>query len=383
MTDYLYVGGFGAALFNAATVTLIAVIMLRICNHKFTSNTIGNLWLILGFSLFGKNPLNVLPIWFGGWLYSKFMKRDFDRTIVVTLVATSLGPVVSAPINLYIQGYFSTFAFSIFLSIFLGILIGFIFEPIASNLLKVHNGFTLYNSGLAAGIIAITLNAIYQSFGINILTIELYTYEYHNTIIVFVILISVFYILVGLYLNPNIRTTFISLIRLNKTKSGYYEIFGTISYINMGILGLALVSWTIIMGLFLPGNFLLHGPALGAILSAIGYGAIGKNAPSTISLFIGVIVASAFSPTFSLTDPGIITVMFFVLALCPVPTKFGFHWGVVAGFLHTHFATSLAVPTGGMNLYNNGLAAGFVVILLYPIMVGLRRKSNMSAKGML
>lgn len=376
VTDYIYVGGFGAAMINSALTMFLTFIMLKLIKHDFKSGTISGMWLIAGFSLFGKNPFNVIPIWIGGWLYSKYMKKDFNDIVLTIIVATSLGPVVTVPFNLYLQGVFSSLPLSLLLSFSFGVFFGFIFEPIATNIFKVHEGFNLYNGGLTAGIIAITISSVYQSFGIEINTVSIISYEYHHIIIVFSLIIAVFYIAVGIYLNPDIKQIFRSVLKINKTKTDYFLEFGTIVYINMGILIILAIGSVSLINFFLPGTMTLHGPALGGILTATGFGANGKNVPSSLSIYIGVLLAGLVSPVYSWSDPGILTTMMFAVCLCPVPTRFGWWWGIPCGFFTLQFATSLAGPAGGMNLYNNGLAAGFVAILLYPMLLAIERRKE-------
>jgi len=47
--------------------------------------------------------------------------------------------------------------------------------------------------------------------------------------------------------------------------------------------------------------------------------------------------------------------------------QFGWHWGVAAGFAHMTIVQNTGFLHGGMNLYNNGFAAGLVCILMIPI----------------
>lgn len=372
-TDYLYIAGFGASLVNASIVTLMAIILLKLIKHKVRSATISNLWLLLGFSLFGKNPLSVLPIWLGGLLFAKLRKQNPNTIILTILIATSLSPVVSLPLNLYFSGYVTNLALAIVLCILKGLIIGFIFEPIATNVFKIHNGYNLYNGGLTAGFIAITITSIYQSFGIYFTPVALFSTDYHNHIIIFLLILSAFYIFIGIYLNPDIKQTLANLKKLNKTKNDYLAKFGTLVYLNMGLLGLTCVALSFLLSTISPNSFLLHGPALGGIISTFGFGANGKNVPSAIPLFIGVIIAALLSSSFHIYSPAIITTMFFVTCLSPVSTILGKHWGIIAAFLHVHIVTSVSYPSGGLNLYNNGLAAGFVVILLYPIIYMIKK----------
>jgi hypothetical protein len=137
----------------------------------------------------------------------------------------------------------------------------------------------------------------------------------------------------------------------------------------MGLLGIFCVTVAGVLGMEISGL------AFGAILTIIGFGANGKNIPSGASLMLGVAIGTFFSPK-DLWDPGVITAFFFVLSLCPFPSKFGLRWGVIAGIIHIHLVTSLAYPSGGINLYNNGLAAGFVAILLVPVILAFKARAT-------
>jgi hypothetical protein len=64
---------------------------------------------------------------------------------------------------------------------------------------------------------------------------------------------------------------------------------------------------------------------------------------------------------------GFLVAAVFSTCLSPLSTKFGWKWGVIAGFIHLCFAANVANFHGGMNLYNNGLAAGLTAMLLLPI----------------
>jgi hypothetical protein len=282
------------------------------------------------------------------------------------LVASSLAPAVSQKLFIgiepYILGYFA--------AIGIGIVIGFVFEPIASNVKKAHDGFNLYNGGLTAGLIAILITSTLSSFGV--------FYEMNNQwssgnnfmIIIITLVVSFWLLFVGLFMNwqLGIKGIWEKLREISHTKADYYPEFGTFCYINMGLLGIFCVTVAGVLGMEISAL------AFGAILTIIGFGANGKNIPSGASLMLGVAVGTFLSPM-DLWDPGIITAFFFVLSLCPIPSKFGLHWGVIAGILHIHLVTSLAYPSGGINLYNNGLSAGFVAILLLPIILAFKGRA--------
>ena len=95
ITDYMEVGGIGAALVNAALTSLLSLLLLVIIGVKPNGSTIMSLWLMTGFSFLGKNIFNIWPIIFGVYLFSRYQKEPFLNYILVALLGTSLSPVVS------------------------------------------------------------------------------------------------------------------------------------------------------------------------------------------------------------------------------------------------------------------------------------------------
>ncbi|MCL2425338.1 MAG: DUF1576 domain-containing protein [Oscillospiraceae bacterium] len=365
VTDYIQVGGLGAAILNSALTSLTALAMLLIFKHDPKSATISNLWLITGFAFLGKNPLNVLPIFLGCWLFAKFMKRDFNTSILTALVAASLSPVVTQKLFIGTESLF----INIGLAILAGVVVGFIFDPMAKNIFKVHDGYNLYNGGLTAGLLAIIIVSVFGSYGIFYEMNYMWSSGNNIPISIFLVAISLWLMFVGFYGNRNFSKVFKSIFSLRKHQNDYYSVVGSLSYVNMGLLGLLCVAVSLIF------DIQLSGLALGAIVSVIGFGANGKQLFSTVSLMLGVFLATLISPL-SMRDPSVIVAFFFAACLSPIPAKFGFHWGIIAGMLHIHLATSLAVMTGGVNLYNSGVAAGFVTILLLPIIRAIDERKS-------
>ena len=65
ITDYVLVAGPGPALINSGLVTLISVFILHSSRIPFNGMTSVVIGLMSGFSLFGKNFVNIWPILFG------------------------------------------------------------------------------------------------------------------------------------------------------------------------------------------------------------------------------------------------------------------------------------------------------------------------------
>ena len=370
VTDYVYVGGLGAAILNSAITSLIALGMLILFRHEAKSATISNLWLVLGFAFFGKNPLTVIPIFFGGWLYSKFMRQNFNVNILTCLVAASMSPAVTQKVFIGTGSDLLNIAFAICM----GVLIGFIFDPVAKNIFKAHDGFNLYNGGFAAGMLAIIITSTLASYNISYEMNEQWSSGNNLIISAFVVGLSLFLIFVGVYMHGDARTAFRQIFKMRRQQNDYYPTYGYICYVNMGVLGLFCILVAALT------RIEINGLVLGAILSVMGFGANGKQVYSVSALMTGLILGTLISP-WSLQDPGVAVALFFVACLSPIPAKFGWHWGVIAGMIHLHLVTSLAVPSGGINLYNNGVAAGFVTVLLLPIIRTIHQRRETLRTG--
>ena len=62
ITDYFKLAGHGAAFFNAALVLTFAIIMVNIAKLPFTGITTAALAIDVCFGFWGKNPINIAPI---------------------------------------------------------------------------------------------------------------------------------------------------------------------------------------------------------------------------------------------------------------------------------------------------------------------------------
>ena len=78
ITDYMELGGIGAALVNASLTSLLSISLLMINGIKPNGSTIMSLWLMTGFSFLGKNIFNIWPIIFRSLLILKISKGTFS-----------------------------------------------------------------------------------------------------------------------------------------------------------------------------------------------------------------------------------------------------------------------------------------------------------------
>lgn len=366
ITDYVEIGGIGAAFVNAGLVTLLSIALLIIIGIKPNGSTLMSLWLMAGFSFFGKNILNVWPIILGVWLYSKYKKEPFLNYSLIALLGTSLAPAVS---QLSFVGLFPIYL-SIPMGCAIGIGIGFILSPLAANCTKLHQGYNLYNVGFAAGLLGTMLMAIFRALGI---TFESkFIWSTGNNLLFGVFLTVIFLILIGFGFYDNkdaLKNTSKIAKHSGRLVSDYYIMYGKAAYINMGILGILSTIIVIIIG----GE--LNGPTMGGIMTIVGFGAFGKHPRNVIPIMIGALLSSVLN-IWGIASPQMLISMLFSTTLAPIAGQFGWKYGILAGFLHVCTVMNTGYLHGGLNLYNNGLAGGFVAMTLIPLIHAFRREQT-------
>ncbi|WP_125154801.1 DUF1576 domain-containing protein [Clostridium rectalis] len=365
ITDYLQIGGIGASFINSGLLCLICIFILIKLKVKPNGSTFAALFTMGGFAFFGKNLLNVWPIFLGTWLYSKYQKEPFLNYILIALFGSTLSPTVN---QLSFSGYFSWWQ-GILLGIIIGTLLGFILPPVASYSIKVHQGYNLYNSGFAAGLIATLTMSIFRLIGIDFEQRFLWSTEYTNILAIFLMTLFTSMLVIGYILN---NKSFINLKNLYKQSgrlvSDYYILFGQgCCLINMGILGILFTSYVLIIG------GAINGPVMAGIFTIVGFGAFGKHIKNTIPIVLGTILAGFFN-IWNINSPGILLSSLFSTTLAPISGQFGYIYGLLAGFLHTCIVMNIGYLHAGLNLYNNGFAGGFVAIILIPIINGLKKE---------
>ena len=131
------------------------------------------------------------------------------------------------------------------------------------------------------------------------------------------------------------------------------------TFMNMGSVGMFCLGYIYMI----KGS--LSGPVVGAILTIVGFSAFGIHIKNFFPVILGVVLAT-FVNSFSITDPSVQLAAIFSAGLAPIAGQFGIIPGIVAGFLHAAIVAYVGTVYGGMNLYNNGFAAGFVAILMIP-----------------
>ncbi len=366
ITDYILIAGPGAALVNAAIVTAISLCILYVADDIPNGMTLVVIGLMSGFSLFGKNFVNIWPILLGTWLYTRYRKEPFGAFANIGLMATALSPIVS-----YIaldNGWGHPV-----LGIAAGLVIGFIMPPLAAYTYRIQNGMNLYNVGFACGLLAFIFVPLMTSLGADPTTYYRWASGYNTVFSILLCGLSVLLIVGGLFLTKKpLWAVWAGYRRLLQTSgraaSDYLRMFGhNVVMVNAGINGLIGTCFILAVG----GD--LNGPTIGGILTIIGFSAFGKHAFNILPIMAGVSLGGVVMH-WSLSDPAVQLACLFCTTLAPISGYFGWPYGVLAGFLHSSVVLYSGSPAAGMNLYNNGFSGGLIAIVLYPAIIAIARR---------
>ncbi|WP_243183260.1 DUF1576 domain-containing protein [Anaerosolibacter carboniphilus] len=365
ITDYIGVGGLGAAFVNAGILTLLAIFILYKMEIKVTGATISTVWLMTGFGLFGKNIFNVWFIMAGVWIYTRYQRDKFIKYVYIGLFGTSLAPLVTQMMFITNMSRW----ISIPLGMAMGVMIGFVLPPLSSYLMRVHQGFNLYNIGFTAGIIGTICVSVLRSYGLNMESRMIWTTGNNGILSIFLVTLFILLIGIGFYLNGSSVKGYKSFYKYSGrliTDFVILEGFAP-SLLNMGINGLFATAYI----LMIRGD--LNGPTIGGIFTIVGFSAFGKHLGNMSPIFLGVFLGS-LTKVWSINDPNIVLAALFGTTLAPIAGEFGWKYGILAGFLHSSVVLNVGFLHGGINLYNNGFSGGIVAATLIPIIEAFKKE---------
>jgi len=375
VTDYAALAGMGAMLVSSVLVGTFSLVTMIVGRVKASGGIIMGLWLILGFAFFGKNLANTIPLVLGVWLFAKYKKMPFKDVAVTSMMCASVAPIVSEVAYLtssvQVGGVYLLQPWGAIVGLLVGMLVGFIFVPLAAAMGKVHGGYLLYNAGFVGGVIAAFATSILRNAGFEIAALRIWAYDYTVPLGILMYIISFFFIALGLIMGGTEKWE--KMKKLNKHTgrllTDYYALYGDVIYINMGILSLIGTTWTLAVGA--P----INGATMGGIFCIVGFGALGKNLKNVIPIMIGCTLGGLWSVN-PVTSPSTILAILFGTGVAPLAGKFGLWWGILCGFIHLNLVSFVGLLNGGLNLYNNGFAGGFMVVFMMPIMMALSRKGK-------
>lgn len=367
ITDYIVVGGIGAAFFNAGILTLILLLLLYHFKVDFDRHIVVSSYLIFGFSLFGKNVVNIWLILIGFFIYAKLHGYSLKKYIYYGLYGTSLSPAITLVMQI---GHKSTI-WQLFFAAATGLIIGYVLLPISLHVKAAHKGYSLYNVGFSSGIIATVLVSIFRSFGVDIETRLIWDNSHTTLFAVALFVLFIYMVIVAILLDGrSLLHSYMNLLKETGVHGTYNHKYSDAVYIfNMSVNGMIATAFV------LAANGDLNGPTIGSIFTIVGFSPAGKHMRNILPIMVGVCI-SAFMKQWHINDPAPILTLLLSTTLAPIAGEFGILAGLIAGFLHSSVALNVGIVYRGLNLYNNGFAGGIVAIFMVPVIEAIIEKRN-------
>lgn len=363
ITDYMGIGGVGAAFVNSGLVSLLCVALLGFLKVQVTGITFAAIWTVAGFSFFGKNLLNVWFIIAGVRVYALYRKEPFSRFIYSALFGTALAPLVTQ----ILFGFNVSPALRIPLAALAGISVGFILPPLGVAMMRFHQGFNLYNIGFVSGLVGSIVLSIFRSYGFIPQTRLVWSkgHNLHLAPLFFAFFLAHFAL--GYFLGGRKVSGLAAVMRYpGRVVTDFILLEGLgPTLMNMGLGGMASILYL----LAVRGD--INGPTLAGIFTVVGFSAFGKHLRNMAPIVAGVVLGGA-TKIWGMNDPPIQLAALFGTTLAPVAGEFGIFWGIVAGFLHSSLVLNVGALHGGFNLYNNGFSGGIVAAVLVPVIEAIR-----------
>lgn len=358
LTDFIEIAGFRATFLNIAIHSMVIYLLLLWKGQRYlTSFELGVTGLFVGHAFFGTHLINILPIILGTMFYYFSIHHEKEYQLV-SLLATANAPLVS---SIYLDDVFGPYRWVLAMTV--GFVIGSISIKIANQFVQFHKGYTLYNFGFTMGVMAMFISFLFPYFDMNVQINLFKDHDYAVNYFEFFFwgLLLILFVC-GIYRQKINHKELLSFIKI---KGNFYHNqfrYFLPSTLTMNMLLNALMFYIILKLI----DVSLNGPILGAMLTVILFGAVGKTVLNTIPISLGIIFSiyisgSSFDSTF------IVLALIFSTGLAPITSRFGPVWGFIAGVMHFHMVEISGQLHLGMNIYNNGFASGFVAAILVPV----------------
>lgn len=399
VTDYFALGGLGSTLFNAAVCGLFANLIIWISRAKPHATILAGYMLIVAHCFYGLNFFNMWPPFFGILLYCGMMKKKLSDNVHIAFFSTALAPFVSELFFRYAIGKYDPSVMKInwvggVLALVCGLAIGFVIPALLPGTTAMHRGYNLYKAGLAIGILGIFINAfMHSTLGVDepadiLIDNAAYSalpYGYRGFMNVFFLLLFAITFFVGLFCNRGKLRGYRDLLHCTGYGTDFTDKFGMPTcMINIAVYGLAILAYLNVVFLLpslwsgFPSGVGFTGATVGIIFAALTFAADGQHPRNVFPIALGYVALFAlvvviclitdFDIPWTLSTQAYINGLAFATGLCPIAGKYGFRYGVLAGFMSAIICAVTAKMHGGFVLYNGGFNAGLTALVLIPIL---------------
>jgi hypothetical protein len=353
VSDYLAIAGLSAAFVNAGLVGLSGLLLAHFNKVRLSGPTVAAVFTMAGFGFFGKTWWSIWPIILGVLLFSRVTGNTFKSYILVAMYGTALAPLVTQVAYGFEWGLVAGTLF--------GLGVGFLLPPMAVYMLRLHQGFNIYNVGLTCGFLGLFVTSLLLGTGAEIAPAFYWSETYSPLLSGFLLVYVSSMLGVGLILTRGPGRLRALVGEAGTLPTDFVDLYGAGTVlINMGLVGL--VGWGYIA--LVGGAF--NGPTLGGVFTMVGFASFGKHVFNVPPVMAGVYLGSRLL-VWEPAQAGPLLAALFATTLAPISGQFGPLLGVVAGGVHLMLVMRTGAWHAGLNLYNNGFAGGLTATLFVSI----------------
>ncbi len=360
VTDYMALGGPGAAFANSALLMLIALVIAKLLGSPITGPLLATFFTLGGYGMYGKNLLNIWPLMLGVFLCARAKGVKALSLLPLAFFSTSLSPLVSH----LAFGFGWPPALALPVALVIGLMVGFVLPLLSDHFFKFHQGFSLYSMGFLAGVVGLMVMSLLRSFDFHInKRANLVAQCFGRQILIHYLALFLLIGLMGWLLSPNLWASLKKMLREpGQAPSDFVTRYGFGPVlVNMALLAFMMMLYVLISG----GRF--SGATAGALMAAVSFAGFGKHLRNCWPLMAGIL-AVTWLGIWPGDDAMITMAALYATTLAPVAGTFGWLTGFLTGILQIAVVVNLGYLHGFTNLYNNGFSAGFVAAFMVPML---------------
>lgn len=379
-TNYFAVGGYAATFLNMALVGSVCFSLFAGFRTEVNHVSLLAFLLSIGFSSWGIHILNMLPGICGVILYGRVQKEKLSGLTNVMIFTSGIAPIISELAVRY-PGHRNGFSVTgVLLAVLVGVLTGFFLPSGIVKAPTIHKGLNLYSAAIPVGLSAFFLyTVLYKIPGValppSIGGLEVVS---RSTVNLFFLAVCGLCI-VGARLMGCDFDEYCYMVTAPRADKGIAAGFGNrVFLMNVGVYGLFILFYYN----FVNASF--NGVTMGLIFCMLACCCSGSHPGNVWPIMVGYVGSAIVFQGWALLTGGtfdhtiqtqtIVTGVCFANGLSPVSDKYGWGWGMLASMMHYCMVTTVSSVHGGFCLYNGGLTAAMVCILLEPVMEHFARK---------
>ena len=380
-TNYFALGGFAATFLNMGLVGLVCTALCFLPGAKPNNVTTLGVLLTLGFGAWGINPLNMIPSVLGVALYCLVKKEKLGAMSNAMMYSTGIAPLISDLLFRYPGVEYVGFNWlGLGLALFIGLVIGFFLPAGLAHAPNIHKGYNHYSAAVPIGFTAFFLRAMLYNVMLGQKTADLSTLaaldvQSWSMTNIFCFVVFGLCIVAALLMGCKPKD-YLALMKDSGHGVCFTAKYGNAPFLmNVGVFGLMIVAYFNLAGA-IDGKEVWTGMTFGIVFCMLATCNSGSHPGNVWPIMVGYILTSylfgwingLLGGSFALTigNQSILIGLCYANGLSPVAGKYGFGYGILAGGLHYLLVTAVPDMHGGFCLYNGGLTAALICLLLVP-----------------